>query len=129
MRLFLVISLGLISALAIAPKASGSTLVAGDFLQISFSTISPVCPGGPCDALFLQPNEDVSFLATNVTSNLYVNNTLLGTYTNASCCIPIFRSPSSLLQAGSATVDFTAINAGTLNGVINMSIGTGFLTW
>src|SRR5437762_1071952 len=111
MRYFLVIGLSLISALAITPKASGSTLFAGDVLQINFSTISPVCPGGPCDVLLVYPNEFGSFFATNVTSNLFVNNTLLGTYASAICCGPSFRSPSSLFQSDSATVDFTAINA------------------
>src|SRR5258708_38985624 len=105
--------------LAVTPKAIGGTLNAGDILQIGFSTTAPVCPSGACDVLELFPNEAGSFFATNVTANLFNGNTLLGTYFAAICCAPSFRSPSSLFQAGSATADFTAIDAGITTGIID----------
>ena len=77
------------------------------------------------NVLELFPNEAGSFFATNVTASLFNGNILLGTYFSASCCVPTFRSPSSLFQAGSATADFTAIDAGITNGIIDVSIGTG----
>jgi hypothetical protein len=123
------IGFSVFAGLVIAPTAIGATLNAGDILQIGFSTTAPVCPSGACDVLELFPNEAGSFFATNVTASLFNGNTLLGTYFSAFCCVPTFRSPSSLFQAGSATADFTAIDAGITNGIIDMSLGTGFLTW
>lgn len=127
-RCFLAIGV-IVAAAAGTPKAAGATLNAGDILQISFIVVAPVCPGGSCDVLLLFPNETGAFFDTGATASLFDGNTLLGTYFNSSCCAPSFRSSSSLFQAGSATVDFTAINSGTINGIIDMSIATGSLTW
>lgn len=111
------------------PKAIGATLNAGDVLEVRFTTTGPICPSGPCDALELSLNESGAFFDANVTADLFDGNTLLGSYFNIFCCVPRFRSPSSLFQAGGAVVDFTAIDSSTINGVIDVSIGTGFLTW
>ena len=111
-----------------APNAVADVLTPGKVLQISFSTTGPVCPGGSCDVLELLPFESGSFFATNVTAKLFDGMTLLGTYFNPTCCAPVFHSPSSLFQEGTS-VDFTAIDSGLSNGVLDMSIETGFLTW
>src|SRR2546427_8693642 len=114
MRHFIFIALGVITALTLDQMALGSTLNAGEPLQIRFSTMVPTCPGGPCDVLLLNPNMAGAFGATDVTASLFDHNSLLGTYFNPICCLPVFRSPSSLFQVGAA-VDFTAINSGTID--------------
>ena len=126
MRNALLIFFGLTAVLM--QKAIGSTLTAGEVLVIDFTTTSPVCPDGACNVLELMLNESGSFGATDVTASLFIGSSLLGTFTNPVCCSPPFHSASSLFQEG-ATVDFTAIDAGTTNGIIDMTIGTGFLTW
>jgi hypothetical protein len=128
MRHSFAIGFAIVAALSVTPRAIGSTLAAGQILEIRFSTTAPVCPGA-CDVLVLYPNETGSFFASTGTANLFDSNTHLGTYFTTFCCVPIFRSPSSLFQAGSATVDFTAINSGSINGILDMTIGTGFFTW
>ena len=128
MRHWFAVGFTLVAALFVAPRAIGSTLAAGQILEIRFTTTAPVCPG-PCDVLELYPNETGSFFASSGTANLFDSNVHLGTYFTTFCCVPFFRSPSSLFQAGSATVDFTAINSGSINGILDMSIGTGFFTW
>lgn len=117
-----------LAVFALAPAAFGSTLYAGDILEIQFSTSSPVCPYGACDGLILYPQEQGAYFATDVTANLYDGTSLLGTYFSPSCCVPTFRSSNSLFQVGSATVDFAAIDSGTIYGIIDMSIANGYLT-
>ena len=112
----------------LSPMAVGSTLNAGDVLQVHFTTLNPACPSGPCDTLIFYPLESGSYFATGATAELFDGTSLLGTYYAATCCVPVFRSPSSqFLDA--ATIDFTGIDAGTINGVIDLSIATGYLTW
>jgi hypothetical protein len=109
--------------------AVGATLNVGDILEVRFTTSAPVCPFGPCDTLIFNPQEFGSYFATNVTASVFDGTTLLGTYFSDSCCVPTFRSSSSLFQVGSATIDFTGIDSGTIDGIIHMSIATGYLTW
>lgn len=114
------------------PRVGGSTLAVGGILEVTFTTSSvpATCPGGPCDVLELFADEAGLFSVTDITADLFDGSTLLGTYFNAICCVPVFVSSSSLFQAGTpATVDFTAIDAGTIHGIIDMSIATGFVTW
>jgi hypothetical protein len=128
MRNILSISFSVIAALSIMPRAIGSTLTAGEVLVIDFSTSLPVCPSGPCNVLQLIPNEAGSFGATDVTVSLFDGPSLLGAYTNPVCCGGVFQTASSLFQGGT-TVDFTSIDSGTIDGIMEMTIGTGFLTW
>jgi len=113
---------------AVTPKATADTLNAGDILEIRFSTTAPVCQLGPCDALVLYDNAAGSNGATNLMVNLFDGNSLLGTDVNVFCCVAFFHSPTSVYGDG-ATVDFTAIDSGTINGIMDMSFGTGSLTW
>jgi hypothetical protein len=115
---------------AVTPKATADTLNVGEILEVRFSTTAPVCPNGACDVLWLSWTGPVGFFsATDFTANLFDGNSLLGTYFNTGCCFPTFQSPTSVFGAGSATVDFTAINSGTINGILDMSIATGYLIW
>jgi len=129
MRYFVKIGFYLVAGMCLAPNAPGATLNAGDILEIRFGTTAPVCPSGPCDSLIVNWNEAGSFFATNGVTKLFDGTTLLGVYSNSICCIGYFRSSSSLFQAGSTTVDFTAIGSGAINGIVDLSIGTGYLTW
>ena len=131
MRLCFIVGVSVITALAATPMMSGSTLKAGDILEVRFSTTAPVCPFGACDVLELFPNEAGAFFDTNFTANLLLGTTLLGTYFDPITIPVVFRSPSSLFAppTPSATVDFTAINSGVTNGIIDLSMGTGFWTW
>jgi hypothetical protein len=128
MRHLFAIGFTVVATVAVTPTAWGATLNADQILQIAFSTTSPVCPDGACDVLLLDVNEAGSFFATDVIANLYVGNTLLATYSSPSCCAPSFQSPSSLFDEG-GTADFTAIDSGISDGIIDMYIGTGYLTW
>lgn len=129
-RLSVVFSvLAVIALIAATPAAHASTLNTGDILEIRFTVTAPSCTGGPCDALLLLPFEGGSYFATDVTANLFNGATLLGTYSSATCCAPSFRSSSSLFTGDAATVDFTSIDAGTINGILDMSIANGYLTW
>ncbi|MGD1098262.1 MAG: FG-GAP-like repeat-containing protein [Bryobacteraceae bacterium] len=117
------------AALGLGPNAHGAQLNPGDTLEIRFTTTATVCPSGTCDVLIGYVNEAGAYNAVNITAKLFNGNSLLGTYTNLSCCVPYFRSATSLFQDGSTTVDFTAINAGTIQGLLQISIASGYLTW
>src|SRR5437773_2458177 len=77
----------LVASLSLAQKAPGSTLNAGDILEIRFGTTAPVCPSGPCDSLIVNWHEAGSFFATNGVTELFDGTTLLGTYSSSTCCI------------------------------------------
>ena len=128
MRNFLVTIFCSIVSSAFTPMAVGATLNPGDVLEVHFQTSNPSCPFGPCDALIFYPQEYGAFFDADVTAKLFDGSRLLGTYYGVSCCVPTFHSPSSLFQEG-APIDFTSIDSGTINGVIDMSIATGYLTW
>jgi hypothetical protein len=128
MRNLFVIGLGVIASVAVTPTLHGEIFNAGQILQIDFSTTSPECPDGACNVLIIYPADDSSFFATDATANLYTGDTLLGTYFSAACCVPSFHSPSSLFVEG-GTADFGAIDSAISNGLIDLSIGTGYLTW
>lgn len=128
MRSAIVISLFGLAGFAVMPAARGDVLNAGEVLEIHFSTSAPVCPFGECDTLVVYPNEQGAFFATDMTANLYDGATLLGTYFNPSCCLPLFQSSSSVFTEGT-TVDFTGMDSGTIDGILDISIATGSLTW
>jgi hypothetical protein len=113
--------------------ASAGTLYTTDTLRITFTTSSPSCPSGPCDSLAIFPSGTLSgFFTTGITTNLFDGTNLLGTDSNLSfCCTSSFRSASSLSTQG-PVVDFTAINNGLINGVIDIRIlgpSNSFLSW
>ena len=131
MRHLLPIAFSVIAALSVfEPIAIGATLNAGDILEVHFTIPTPSCaPFGACDVLGFSPHEFGAFFATNVTAQLFNGSTNLGgTYFSTSCCSPDFHAAGSLWTNG-AVADFTAIDAGTVDGIIRMSIGTGSLTW
>jgi len=113
---------------AVTPKAIGDTLNVGDILQIRFSTTAPVCPNGACDVLEVVLTAYGSYNVSNLTVNLFDGSSLLGAYFNASGGFSAFQSSTSMFGAGSV-VDFTAIDSGTINGIIDMSIASGYWIW
>ncbi len=109
--------------------ARAATLYPTDTLQITFTTSAPSCPSGPCDALLVHVTEDGAFFNTAGISSLFNGTSLLGTDSELSfCCNFTFRSASSLSAQG-AIVDFTSIDNGSINGVIDINILDGYLTW
>jgi hypothetical protein len=128
MKKLLLVTAFIATVWGVAPAAA-ETLKAGDVLEIKFTTKSPTCPSGPCDTLLVQWNEAGAFLATKETDVLYNGNVLLGTYFSQICCAGLFKSPTSIVGTNGAVVDFTAIDDGSINGILDLTIGTGFLTW
>jgi len=109
--------------------AGATTLFPSDTLTITFTTSSPSCPSGPCDALLVNVTAFGSFGVTGITEQVFDGTTLLGTFVDpVFCCAAEFHSATSLSTQG-PVVDFTAINNGTINGLITFQIGSGFLTW
>lgn len=128
-------TLGLVFLFLVLPQvpADAETITAGDVLRITFDTNYPV-PGhidfGNLDyfefAIFVQPTDAIG----SFTTRLFDGNELLGTYSNPvgagmSPAVSRFISPTSIYTGPSAVVDFTAFNAGTIDGRLEFTISSG----
>ncbi|MCC6861747.1 MAG: hypothetical protein IT158_24465 [Bryobacterales bacterium] len=111
--------------------ARASLLMPGDILRVEFSTLDPLCPGGPCDVLTVMPVDYGSWGAGGGSAALYDGSLLLGTHdTPELCCVWDFVSSSSLFTARSpAVVDFHSILNGIVGGRIDLRIYNGLLTF
>lgn len=107
--------------------AGAATLFPGVTMQINFTTSSPSCPSGTCDALIINPDEQGAFNVNGSVFSLFNGTTLLGT-SDDPCCFAIFRSSTSLSTQGTV-VDFTSIDNGTIDGIIDFQITSGMVTW
>jgi hypothetical protein len=119
-------------ALFFCAGLNATTLFPDEIWEIQFSadTIAHPCPTN-CDVLELVPagpGSPTGVAAIN--ASLFNGATLLGTYTNTLCCVPSFKSSSSLWNFASPTViDFSSLQNGTFNGRIDFSITSGTLNF
>ena len=108
--------------------AFAATLNPGDVLRVTFTVMAPTCPGGPCDTLLTFPSASGSFDVIPNGGSLWSGSTLLGTH--AGTYGPKFRAASSQFQAlNAATVDFSSIIDGSIDGLITFSISGGQMLW
>jgi hypothetical protein len=126
---FSIISCCVVGLLAFGQHVeAGTVLNPGEILQVTFTTNSVSC-SGVCDSLIINANESGAFSLAGFTAQLFNATTLLGTDTDpAFCCAGYYHSSTSLSLQG-PVVDFTAIDNGTINGVVDFSIPTGSMTW
>jgi len=112
-------------------EARAGVLLPGDILRVDFSTLDPLCPGGPCDVLTVLPVNYGSWGAGGGSASLHDGLILLGVDDSPDlCCAWDFVSPSSALTARNpAVVDFSSILNGILGGRIDISIHSGQLTF
>jgi hypothetical protein len=111
-------------------NAGTVTIDPGQFAQYTFVSNAPsfgcfptFATASTCDTLlllvpFVSPDPD------NLTTELFNGSTLLDSYSSV-CCTIAFRSPSSLFGYGSV-VDFTSIQNGSIEGVIDVSSSQPF---
>jgi hypothetical protein len=114
----------------VAPsRAFGAAiLIPGDVLEVRFSVTNPICPGGPCDVFLTFPSAEGAFNVVPNGGALFDGSTLLGFHSGT--YDPNFRAASSLFTTlNSATVDFSSINDGSIQGLITFSIASGYMTW
>ncbi len=112
--------LGLCSSL----DAGMITVDPGEIVQFTFSTDAETfgCPpsftASDCDTLLLVA-PFVSPLPDTVTAQLFDGSALLGT-SSGMCCVVAFTTASSLYGSGDV-VDFTSIQDGSIDGIIDLS--------
>jgi len=114
--------------LVFAGIGRGSVFLPGDVLRVEFVTNpgSYPCLGGACDLLVLMPGySGAGWLGvTSIEARLYDGATLLGTL-NTVPFVVAFESSTSLFDLGFPVVDFTSIDDGTIDGVIDFSVVGG----
>jgi len=105
-------------------RADTVTIDPGEFVQYTFVSNAPNfgCPStytaASCDTLLLL----VPFIAPfpdDVTAELFNGSTLLGSFSGI-CCSIAFKSSSSAYGSGSI-VNFTSIQNGSIDGIIDLS--------
>jgi hypothetical protein len=104
-------------------EADTVTVNPGQFAQYTFVSNAPTfgCPpsatASTCDTLIVL----VPFVSApgNVTADLFNGSTLLGSFSGI-CCAIAFKSASSVYGSGSV-VDFTSIQNGTIDGIVDVS--------
>lgn len=113
-----------------ASPASATTLNPGDIFKIDFSVNPSLCPFGSCDTLLFSPDYS-NFSSASPSALLYDGATLLGTdNVIGECCSTAFESSSSAfddLSMIAAVADFTSIQDGTIQGVLDYSVTGGSL--
>ncbi len=105
--------------------ASTVVLSPGEIYQLTFTTnpIAYPCPIGPCDTLFISPDYVGAPVGVTIQAQLYDGSTLLGTDLPGVCCAMAFVASGSLFNDLNApVVDFTSIQNGTIQGIIDISV-------
>jgi len=111
-------------------SAGTITINAGEIVQYTFTTdaTSFGCPPAytptDCDTLLLEV-PFTSPLPDDVTAELFNGSSLLGSFSGG-CCLVAFESASSVYGFGSV-VDFSSIQSGSFNGVIDLSSSQPFV--
>lgn len=123
MRLFCALTVPLL--LCAGSMAAATTFLPGEVMEVRFRFAAPpVCPGGPCDVLHVDPDPYSAFFLVADQASLFNGTTLLGTQTGTT--VPNFRSATSLFNTfNSATIDFSSITNGTIDGLFRFSISGG----
>ncbi len=116
-------------SLSAAVTSSGTSILSvGDTLRVEFGVVAPQCPGGPCDVLMAVPTATGAFFAQPNGTTLFDGVEALGTQLAA--YTPVFRSETSLFSPESAaTVDFSSLLDGTIEGALSFALATGSMTW
>jgi hypothetical protein len=129
-RTLLVVALACSSVLVPVVEAA-SILLPGNTLRVEFSTLDPLCPGGPCDVLTVMPVSYGSWDVEGGAASLYDGSIPLGIDDSPElCCVWDFVSSSSAFTARNpATVDFNNLLSGIMGGHIDVSISSGQLTF
>lgn len=115
----------LLLAAAMTLPASTVVLSPGEIYQLTFTTnpIAYPCPIGPCDTLFISPDYVGAPVGVTIQAQLYDGSTLLGTDLPGVCCAMAFVASGSLFNDLNApVVDFTSIQNGTIQGIIDISV-------
>jgi hypothetical protein len=110
--------------------ANAATLDPGETYEVKFTTVPTLCPGGVgsgCDTLEFALFTSV-IGSPSLTADLFDGATLLGVNQSSSCCIPVFKSNTSIFTVLTPTVvDFTSIQSGAIQGRVDISVTGGSL--
>jgi hypothetical protein len=117
-------------AVLTASVANAERLDPGQILEARFDTTGVSCPGGPCGTLMVDFLSYGSWYVSDISADLYDGATLLGSFTGGTYnALPIFRSPSSLASTFWPTADLASLVAGSKNGVIDITLASGYFTF
>jgi hypothetical protein len=116
---------------AASSLAFSATLNPGDVFQVEFSIVDPAaCPNGTCNALIFSPDY-LGFSGAAPSAVLYNGGSVIGTlHETGTCCVAQFYSESggfSSVPDYAALADFTSIQDGTIQGVLDYSVTGGSL--